>query len=217
MTFELKQTLINISQVSAFIPVIFGLYYAKKLDTSFRILLGFVLLSLFMEYFATWYKHHYGNNIPPLHFYSIIEFSCLTYIFCNTLFSTQRNSLFSLAFSFGMILAILNVTLFGSIYEMNNIARTYDCVVLVLFSLIYFRKSLTILPNAEPIFEQPMFWFSNAVLVYFPINLLFFLFFNKLYVNHPEIARVGFMLHSLANITANILFAQAFRCFRKAA
>lgn len=217
MEIEIKKILIELSKLSAFIPVIVGLYYAKKLDTRFKVLLGYVLLSLFMEYFASWYGHVLKrNNMPPLHVYALIELGFLAYIFCHALFDQKRNKVFYWILGIGVIVAILNASILGSLYKMNIIFKSYETIVLVILCMIYFKKSLVILPDSEPIFKQPMYWYSTAVLIYFPVNLLFFMLFNELFENSIEILRVGMILHSLFNIVANLLYTRVFRCFRKA-
>jgi hypothetical protein len=209
------QTLfIRISQVSTFIPVIFGLYYVKRVDANFRVLLGFVLLSLFIEYFGTWYSHNVSaNNLPPLHFYTVAELGFLTFIFCSSLFLNWRKVFYSVLIS-GILIALLNATVWGTLYTMNDISRSFESIVLVIFCLIFFRRSLYNIVMNQPLFKQPMFWFSSGVFLYFSVNLLFFMLFNEVLKQNRETTVFGQVLHSITNILTNLLFAQSFRCFK---
>jgi hypothetical protein len=211
---DFQTIFIRVSQVSTFIPVILGLYYIIRLDTNFKVLLGFVLLSLFIEYFGTWYSHNVSaNNLPPLHFYTVVELGFLSFIFCRSMFLNWK-LLFAAVLIIGITIALLNATVWGTLYTMNDISRSFESIVLVIFCLIFFRRSLYNIVLNRPLFKQPLFWISSGVFLYFSVNLLFFMLFNEVLKQNKEMAVFGQLLHSITNILTNLLFAQSFRCFK---
>jgi hypothetical protein len=170
------------SQISILIPVISGMVYYARLNVSFKVFWWFVLFSMFMEYFATWYSRHIAtNNLPPLHFYTIIELGFISYVLCRYLFHRWKGA-FVFIVSTGIIIAVLNATVWGSLHQMNHVSRSYESMLLVIGSLLFFRKSLNDIDLKVPVFRQPMFWFSTGVFLYFSVNLLFFMLYNNVLV-----------------------------------
>jgi hypothetical protein len=217
MSQELSVLFIRLSQFSTLIPFVFGLLYFRTLNKSFRVLFAFIVFSGIMEYVAYWYVRNISsNNLPPLHAYTVIELGFLSYIFCKEVFPKVRY-LFGLIMVTGSLLAVLNAFVWGNLNAMNHISRSFECLVLVILSLAFFRQSLSTEKLVVPVLMQPMFWFSSAVLLYFSINLLFFMLFNEVFNQGNQLFVLGSNLHSFTNIFTNLLFAQSFRCFRKGA
>lgn len=207
---------IAISQFSSIVPVLAGLFSYKRLTLSFGVFFYFLIFAMFMEFFAVWYARNiHNNNLPPLHLYTLVESGCFGFLFCKELFEARWKRIFAIFFIVELILGYLNAFVIGSIYEMNIVARTFEFVVLTIFCLIFFRQSLSNEKATVPIFHQPMFWLSAGGLIYFSVNALFFLLYNRLVESGVEWLRTGKILHACANILANLLFAQAFLCYRK--
>lgn len=204
------------SQLSSVIPFILGLLYYKRLNIAFRVFFFFMAFAMVAEFFIVWYARNIGNgNVQLMHVFTLVEYTSYCYLFCRELFPSKWKQLFWGLFMLELILVLANAFVIGAVYEVNSFARTFEFVVLATFSLIFFRQSLVIEKGTLPIFKQPMFWLSAGVLLYFSVNTLFFLLFNKLLDEGADWIQMGKVLHAYVNILANLLFAQAFLCFRK--
>lgn len=211
-----QNPVILLSQLSAFIPVVMGFVCFKRLNPSFKLFFFFTVFGLFTEFFIVWYVRNVSsNNLPLLYVFSLAEYFSFTVVFCYYLFSAQWKRLHLIFLCIGLILTLLEVFVWSSKDNMNSIFRTFESVLLVGFSLMFFWKSLAVEKNDIPIFKQPMFWYSAGVLIYFSVNLLFFLLFNKLVVQNSHWLETGKLLHAGVNTLANLVFAQSFLCFRR--
>ncbi|MES2559209.1 MAG: hypothetical protein V4590_05685 [Bacteroidota bacterium] len=206
--------LVNLSQFSAFVPVIAGMVYFTKLDNGFKALAVFVCIALVTEYFANWYAQHInGNNLPPLHIFSLIEYGFLSWVFCTRITVKYKWWVWFVLFIIAMGFAWYNAFIKGGWHRMNDFARTYDSIVLTIFSLVFFLRMLRV-DMIIPMHTNALFWYTCAVFIYFSINLFFFLFFNQIADKPDGIKTLGLGIHAMVNIFANLLYAQSFRCFR---
>lgn len=212
---NLRTVLITLSQISAFVPVCFGLLNYARLDKTFKALLVFTCIALFTEYFANWYAHNVNpNNLPPLHVYSLIEFGFLSWVFCAQLNSKAKYVVWGVLLCVAAGFAYYNACVQDGWYKMNDIARTFNSIVLTCFSLVFFLRMLRI-DFPAPLQNNAAFWYTGAVFIYFSINLFFFLLFNRITDKPDGIKLMGLGIHSTVNIIANLLYAQSFRCFKQ--
>jgi hypothetical protein len=208
MTLEI--VFVKLSQLSVLLPCLTGISRFRRLNKTFKTLLFFFVFSLLIEVLASVSKVIYRTNMPLLHIFTLVEFSILLYVF---LAFFQRNCtirisilLLYIIFAF---LAILDLLVFKGPLLPNTFSRTFGSLVLTFLSLLYylrfFRES-----TDEIVWRQSMFWFSTAVLVYFSLNVFFFMMFNVFLSLDYKFADIGVNLHDGYNIIANALFAAVF-------
>ncbi len=100
-----------------------------------------------------------------------------------------------------------------SIWGYPTLGRCYSAASLTLYALIYFFFLFKDIKQDGQ--GEPMFWLSVAALVYFGINIFYFLFSSYLLRKAVFIESAGWLFHGALNIIAHCLYAKAFTCFRK--
>ena len=202
------------SQASVLLPIIAGLFYYTKLNKPFKVLFWFFVLSVLFEVQAKICGILYNNNMPGLHLFTFIEmfaFSTVYYFhFSKSKFLTSLILLNAISFS---LVAISDAVYFNGIFAPNNISRTYSSISLTVFALIYFYH-LFVKELQFYSWQYPMFWLSTGVLIYFGLNLLYFMLLNYLISNATFTGQISSYTHAAINIIANCLFAQSFRCHK---
>jgi hypothetical protein len=175
----------------------------------------FLLLSSVFELQASIFKNYYHNNMPGLHLYTFIEFAAFTFIYHANFKNNNSISRIILINSvIFVLLSLLDAFVINGIWKPNNISHTYSSVSFVLVSLVFFHDSFK---NDTEYYswESPMFWFNTAILIYFSLNLFYFMLNNYLIDHAYTIAYNSMRIHAAINIISNCLLAKSFVCFRK--
>ncbi|MBC7381672.1 MAG: hypothetical protein H7296_01610 [Bacteroidia bacterium] len=207
-------SLINLSEISVLMPVIAGFIYYKNLPRSFFILLCFFCCSIFVELGSELMAHIYHNTMPLLHAFTVIEFIIFTSVFYSYFERNLRVRVFLIISILLLVFFELSeIFLFKGLWSFNAATRYYESAVLVLLALMFYYKFFK--ESVEPItLQQPMFWFSTAIFVYFSLNQFFFMLINYFKTHDVYIVATGIKIHAVINIFANLLFAISFRCYR---
>lgn len=206
---------IKISQASILLPIIGGLIFYYKLDRKFKLFFWFFVSCALFEIQATVSKKILGNNMPGLHLYTLIEFCVFSVAFY---WSFQKTALLSkllyINTFFFLTLAIIDATLINGIWAPNTVSRTYSSISLVSYALVFFYQFFK---NNMRYYtwEIPMFWIGVGVLVYFSLNIFYFMLNRYLIENTIYTANLSLLSHAGINIISNILYARSFLCFKK--
>lgn len=206
---------IKLSQASILFPVVSGLIYYRKLNRSFKLLLYFFLITILFEISASTLKLVFHNNMPGLHLYTATEFSAFSYVYYYH-FSQKKLLTYWILVNTIMFftVALADAFFLNGIWNPNTNSRAVSSILLISYTLIYFYqffKEDTELSS----WEYPMFWINTGVLVYFALNLFYFMFNRYLISNASHTAKLSLFAHAAINIVANFLYAQSFRCFGK--
>ena len=205
---------ITLSQTTVVIPIIAGVTFFKKINKPFKILFWFFVISAFFEIQTNICAKIFHNNMPGLHLFSFIEM--LTFSSVYYYHFIEKKILTLLIFINAIIfilVAFANAFVYDGLCFPNTISRSYSSVSLTCYSLIYFyylfKKDFQYYS-----WQYPMFWTSIGVLLYFGLNLFYFMLLNYLIKNATFTGYVSTYTHAAINIIANCLFAQSFRCHR---
>lgn len=204
-------TIVRASQFSSLLPLIFGLVYYKNLNKPFKRLVWFFALCVFMEFCAKLVAGLTGNNMPLLHFYSLIEFAMFTYIF-KEFFKIKAIKYYLLIILF-VFIGLIDVIFLNSIYNFNSIKRSLMCIVLIIASLYFYYSNIKS-NQSIVLYTQPMYWFSTGVIIYFSINFFTFMMMSFFQTSYPSIVTIASNVHSCVNILSNSLFAVSFVSFK---
>lgn len=204
---------VKLSQVSVLFPLIAGAMHFKKLNNLFKMLWWFFVLSLGVEITAACFKMKYHNNLPVLHFFTLVEMSFLSIVY----FVASEAKVFKVAVAANLLLfwgiAYMDAFTVHDIWMHNSLSRPYESTSLSIYSLFYFYFIMK--NNFEfYLWKSPMFWVNLAVLVYFSFNILNFTLNNYFILHAESVSEISLYTHALFNIIAHSLFAQSFRCFK---
>ena len=103
---------------------------------------------------------------------------------------------------------VFNAIFIEGIWKYPSVSNTVLCVLLIIFSLIYFYEFLS-RQEFTYIEKQGMFWINSGVLFYFAINIFLFMLYNDI---KPTQRNDYYMMQSVTNIIANLLFSVGLLC-----
>jgi hypothetical protein len=153
---------------------------------------------------------HGKNNWYIFHFYTLIEFALwITFYF---FFLKKYYGTYYWIF---LQIPLLGIVCFidyrkNGIDSMDSLSASLECLVLALTSLLSFlflvRKRII-----RDLARTPFFYANTAVLLYFLGDLFFFTFSNYIRSAESSSYMALWTIHSLMNITSNLLICTAFK------
>jgi hypothetical protein len=205
--------IMRLSQVSSILPLVVGSIFFNRLGSPFKTFYIYIICCVAMEGIAAFSVHYVSNNLGLLYFFTIVEFLLISYVYIQ--YYNKQPAVKILVGSF--VLAFLVTSVWERNYvngdsAFNNISRPLESFFLVLYTMIFYGISLTE-TKSIPIWRQPMFWISTGILVFFALNIFYFMLFNLIQASGLDNNKLG-ILHSVLNIASYVLYAKAFQCFR---
>lgn len=168
-----------ISPFFVLLPLIIGHIRFDPRSIERSLLLLVIELAALSEILMAIFAKVFRNNMPVVHFYTLLEFCLLISIFhfSNKAFGSKKLYILILGGIIGVFIG--NVLLYQGIWEGNSFMRSIEGVAMIVASLYYFFDLLKRLDTPNP-GQTFSFWISIAMLVYFGGNLLLFIYFNKI-------------------------------------
>ncbi len=185
------------------LPVLFGLWYFKRLDTFLRLFLYYLFLSLTLDMYTLFHK---GGETRLLHFFTLFEFTYLTLLLATVLESRK-------AFRY----TVLGIVIFAAIWlsskftiepfnKVDSYTSSLSFVTLAVYALYVIYK-LVLHPKGWIIYDA-RFWVSGGILLYgfttiftFPLS------------EHSPMLSWGF--HTASRILANLFYSGGFLSARR--
>lgn len=191
-----------------------GLIHYKKMDKPTRIMVWYVILTLFSESIATFDAFVYKNNLAVYHFYCPLQFFLLSLYFN---FSTKEQRVSNI----GWIIGVTGITLsiINSIYfqrptkELNTNFVILESFLIIGMSLFSFYRLLA--SDVIYVHLLPKFWFSSIFLVFWSFTFFYWLVGVVIYRSMPN---MSFWLDTMIwfiNIVAYSGFAAVFLSYNK--
>ncbi len=198
-----------ISIISGVLPVIAALYNYRHLNSVLKIAALFFLISTMFDWGYEIASHyHVMNNFPGIHifiFTALLFYSIIYYKVSSSL--VLKRVVFILS-AIGFLVLIISTIFFEGFMDYPSIANTVLSMVVIVFSLMYFYQLLS-RQEFVHIEKQGLFWISAGVLLYFATNVFLFMLFKRILEDHQEDL---YMIHTVTNIIANILFTVGILC-----
>jgi hypothetical protein len=198
-----------ISVVSGVLPVFAALYNYRHLNNVLKIAALYFLISTMFDWgeeIAS--NYHVTNNFPAIHAIIIISLLFYTIIYYKAFSSLLLKRMVFILSSLGFLVLIVSTIFFEGFMDYPSISNTVLSVVAIVFSLVYFYQLLT-RQEFVHIEKQGLFWINAGVLLYFATNVFLFMLFAQILKNHKE---DFYMIHTVTNIIANILFTVGLLC-----
>ncbi|WP_108804739.1 hypothetical protein [Aquimarina sp. Aq107] len=208
MTKEVFENITLVAFILLFLPLVVAIVRYKFLNSSQRKLSILVLCIVIVEITSRllWYKKI--NNLPVYHFYIIIEFILIIYIYRDEL-SRLFPKLFFAILSIGFTIFSIGNTLFlQDINTFNSNATTLLGIIVIFLSLSYFYALLKEVKYSA-LETNPMFWINAGFLIYFSSNLILFFINNNMFQGSTEASYLVWGLHAIVNIVLTIFYTIA--------
>lgn len=180
-----------------------GWYYFEKLSRELKVLLALLSLALVISLLLTPIGRIWGNNLFLFHFYTLIEYSLLAFLFSywQTRKSVSRVMRISiLVFTLIWVLFKFSIEGFSS---MNNYSQSL--ANLLLSGMASYTLLSLLSEKVDSIYSEPKFWVSSAVLIYHAGNLFLYAFPAGIAI---------WSIHNLINIISNVFYVGGFLCLR---
>jgi hypothetical protein len=194
------------SSISGLFPVVAFVYNFKQLDKIFKIIAAFFITASLFD-IMLWLLPAWGigDNAPAVHVFVMINIAFFGVIYYVAFFDQRLKRLTIVLCAIAFLVAVYftkNINVYPS--ESN----TASCIIFITLSLIFFFQLLS-RQEFVHIEKQGLFWFNAGVLFYFSVNVFLFMLFNKI----PKAEQESyFIIHSITNIIANLLYTIGFLC-----
>lgn len=148
------------------VPLCIGLVRIRKLNWAFLFFLSMIACETGVAFYSRWQGTHGINNLPSLHFMTFIEMLLGGLFFYLILeFKLLKRILILLVVIF-LGYSLVNSFYIQSIYDYNQIPRTLEGYLFVLFSFFYFYELLK-RPELVQLSKTAEFWAVIGFFTYF--------------------------------------------------
>ncbi|MBF9237749.1 hypothetical protein I2I05_10120 [Hymenobacter sp. BT683] len=208
MALTLPQVLTRLTIVPLVIAGIIGAVRFRQLPLNLRYLAGLLFFAVPINLLATAMMMQHRNNLFLLPVFAVIELGMLAMVYRSTL----QSAAFTRAVPW-LVGGFTAYVLFDSLLANKlTIYRPGQQVIQGLLVLamvwLYFRKLLRDL-QVQRLTQEPMFWVSAGLFVYFSGYLLIALFSNYLLTISNELAINIWAVNSLLFITLHLCYCVA--------
>jgi len=212
---DLQLWITNISEVLLLINAVLCAKYLWKSSLVFKIFTYFQLFTLIILIIAKilWLEHEHNksiNNLPLLHFYTLVEFVLLT-LFYHQIFNNihlwRKYIMFFSALVLGLILA--NSIFLQPITVFNTYSKTFTQAIFIVYTIIFFSQS-----THNQVFYPAIKIINSAILLYYAGSLFIFMFSN-VFFQLDEFHRVFWVANALLYLIFQLLVFTAIWQFRQ--
>lgn len=208
---SLSVLLTDITVISDFLPVTAALYNYRRLDPILRLVAIFCMLSVIPDVagiIASYLKVRHYNNLILFHFFDMMAAVFFTLIYHRAFYKQLFKKVTFILGGLSLLMMIFNAIFIEGLWKYPSVSNTVLCVLLIIFSLIYFYELLN-RQEFTYIEKQGMFWVNSGVLFYFAFNIFLFMLYNK--ISNAEKLNY-YMMQSVTNIIANLLYSVGLLC-----
>lgn len=205
---ELLFSLHILTFITALTSIVLAVFNFNKLPLSLKVLSAFTIYTFINELLLHYTSNHGIRNVWLANLFTIVEyisFSTIYYIILKKFKYTQ--AIFTTAIiGFITMTALIFYNSFTTI--VSDMSLAIESIVLICISVIYFYQMLDKIEYDSP-FQNPLFWFSSAVLIYFSGAFFFFIFIES------EAAIYIWYIHNFIRLIYSILILITFWKARK--
>jgi hypothetical protein len=200
-------TLVLISSISGFFPVIAALFNYKHLDNVLKIAAAFFLVESLFDPIMWMLPHWFDvkNNMPSIHINMIVSILFFSVIYYKLFVKPVLKKITIVLSVIALIIALYHSL---NLQEYPSVSKTAMGILLIFLSLTYFYQLL----NPEKfvdIEKQGLFWINAGVLIYYAVNIFLFMIFTQIPIENRH---NYYIINSITNIIANILFSVGLFC-----
>jgi hypothetical protein len=170
--------LLYVFSFTCIIPAFIGLRNYGRLSPDFKALTLYMLASVLFEIPSNYYFYHKMNNLFIIHYYTVVEFVFLTYIYSIHIHKVISKKILLVMASVFVLGSVLNSVFVQSFNEFNSYARCIEIILVLIFSFAYVYELIR--TDRAAITNIPMFWVNAAVFVNFIAGLFLYLVSNNL-------------------------------------
>ena len=170
------RSLIYLSSVSVLFPLVLSFIRKQYLDKALKILFYYLLASLAIEVFATFWAFvlHKPNHFM-LNTFVVVECVIISLMFSEVFVSVLLKKISLATTATFTIFSIVLLSYSESFFVFNSTISTIACLLITTWVFVYFYQILQNLQE-KTLSTLPMFWISVGCLLYFSGTLFVFLY-----------------------------------------
>lgn len=198
-----------ISSYTVIIPLILGALGIKKLDQGLRYFLSLLFLVLVTETSAFALGAYNINNLIVYNVFTGVEYAFLVLMFTHWWESvTLRRVLMGSIPVFIVTWIAANYAFEVTPQEFNTVFLSIESVLFVILAVSTLVKEMQ--NGTVLLVDNPVFWVTSGVLIYFAGNLFVFTLMDLLIQKTDIPPHSVYLIHTVLNIVKNILFSIGF-------
>jgi len=184
----------------AFLPVLMAAITAafklKQVKGPLKVLCLSIFFALFVEIITRilWLLNKPNLFILPI--YVVIELGLLLWMY-----SLVLNSSFLIRNKVWLILAFTVLVACDSYFKfevVHSVGRIIESAIVIMLVVAYFYKTFQEL-KVQDLWQEPFFWISSGLLLFFSVNILIYIFVNFLLLYSKELNHQIWVVHSFLN------------------
>lgn len=194
---EIVQLMGFLSPAILIVGLCIGFYYFRSLNVIHKAITWYLLILLVVDITSRIFAY-FGNNLFVLLVYSLIELVAFVYFYYKYVFKARHRLVLGLSIA-GMLYIIWEIVAFKmDIKQFQTYAKVVDDFIIITLALSFFHEKINIFKESK----WDNFKLNAVILVFFTLNMIFFLPFNFL-VNE----RTGLKFYFwLGNLTITLSF-----------
>jgi hypothetical protein len=198
--------LVYLTVLSGFLPVLAAAWNYRRLDPVLKLVAIFCLLAAIPDPIGL--LVHFKNSIFLMHLYDLMAVVFFTLIYYKAFNKVIFKKITLALGAISLLVVICNALFIEGLLVYPSISNTVLSLLMIPLSLGYFYELLT-RQEFVHIEKQGMFWINAGVLFYFSILIFLFMLYNK--ISHAD-RNDYYMLQSVTNIIANLLYSVGLLC-----
>lgn len=199
-------TLKYISAISVISPLIACILKIKTLDLTLRVLFVYVAISALSEICSYFFITNNIHNYIVRNTYTFLELTSLTILYFIQFQENKSRTVIVVAYFLIVILTLIIFFCLGKFNEPDNIVSTIESAFFIILSYVYIYKLMKDIANSS--FSESYFiWINNAILIYFSLTFVLFLFIGYIEKFRIEGYYFVYSLHLIANVLLNVLIS----------
>lgn len=163
--------------VSLLIGAFLNLPKISSLDSVYKVICIYLLSALLFDIAGRITGHVIGNNLFLIPIFGLVELIIISILYGLYLIPEQRSLVFAIAGAGSIYIVYECITTdFTNTVEFQSYARPLEAFLIVIFSIIFYIKSLT----KEENLNQNLLGLNALILIFFSLNLVLLLPINYL-------------------------------------
>lgn len=175
MTFKTLFEILNvISPIALFTGLLIGIYYYKKVDIIHKGITGYLLAMLCVDMSGRVLEYYSRNNLIVLPVYSLIEMGMFVYFYFRYLFKRPHRALILLSILAAVYIIWELISFSRDVRQFQSYAKVADNFVIITLALVFLNDKIRDYKESR----LDNFYLNAVILIFFSVNLIFFLPLN---------------------------------------
>lgn len=193
---QITTWLVTYASFVLFFPIVVAIYRRKYMKKELKVMCYYLAFVLLFQLIAIVVSAVFKtNNLPFLHFYTVVEFGIISWFYKEYLGSFLNPKILYGNFVLFTTLAILNVIFVQSIFEYNSYPRGLECLFVVFYAITAYYKIIKSLEIIS-IEKSPLFWINAGFLFYFAGSLFLFVLGNLILTQDIQLSMLSWAIHA---------------------